>query len=211
MLIKDSNLKYTGISRGWKKKGFGKQLAGIYCISKRVEGTSCFYWEQLYKMVRSENKGFDSESNFNKRLLLTFSPEDIGDDKPSQTTKSQIQPQHDLRNLNWELFSVPPAQHHSKIQTFYLGFWRWRWQVYHHQRRKYSAASRPFYGWYHENGCWFYIGYYMYIRQTWLGHENPKDNNASERIFSKISIGSLSIRVVPLFVDTISTVSFSTK
>ena len=41
-----------------------------------------------------------------------------------------------------------------------------------------------------------YRGYYIYIRHTWLGHEKPEDNNASESIFFKISFGSLSVRVV---------------
>ena len=57
------------------------QLAGIYCINKRVEGTLILLvLRTAYKMVQFGNKGFDLESNFNKTLLLIFSPKYVEDD-----------------------------------------------------------------------------------------------------------------------------------
>ena len=96
-------MKKKGLfQRGFTREETGKQLAGTYCINKKVEDTSCWYWEQFYKMVQAGNKGFDLKSNFNKMLLLTMLRM-INHLRPRNRRSSQ----HDLPNLDWQLFAAP--------------------------------------------------------------------------------------------------------
>ena len=48
-------------------------------------------------------------AGFNKMLLLIFSPD-----------HEIIDPAKHLRNLDWQLCAVPPAQHHSKIRVVWI-------------------------------------------------------------------------------------------
>ena len=55
-------------------------------------------------MVHSGNKGFDLKSNFNKMLLVLFTMLRMINHLRPRNRRSN---QHDLPNLDWQLFAVP--------------------------------------------------------------------------------------------------------